>query len=158
MGFYNAVEDMQKETKEKLVSPKDLKSSGKKSKPSSAQKKYDKSLSDITTENAKKAKVSKAKTTEKDVDLREFYFERPKRKAHDAAMQSCKDILNEEANAKNEDYNFYKKFRKNSGDLNNKQLDGCKKQRNTWPKQNLCQRITILKEILWKRALKSIEL
>ena len=102
--------------------------SGKKSKPSSVHKKYDKSSPDITTENAKKAKVSKAKTTEQDVDLREFYFERPKRKAHDAAMQSCKDILNEEANTKNEDYNFYKKFRKNSGDLNNKQLDGCKKE------------------------------
>lgn len=50
----------------------------------------------------------------KDVDLREFYFDRPKRKAHNVALQSCKDILTEEAKGKEEDFNFYKRMPKNS--------------------------------------------
>jgi len=119
-SFYRAVENMNGNNFDESISPKGVKYSEKKKSSSSFSKNNEKSITDSTKGSAKKSKGTKGRgSAEKEVDLREFYFERPKRKAHDAALQSCKDILTEEANSKSEDYNFYKKFRKNSGDLNN---------------------------------------
>jgi len=76
-------------------------------------------------ESAKKShKKSKQQEKEKEtlkdeVDLREFYFDnRPKRKAHDLALESFKDIMAAEEKGKEEDYKIYKKFSKQSNDGN----------------------------------------
>lgn len=119
-SFYRAVENMNGNNFDESISPKGVINSGKQRSSNSFSKNNDKSITDSSKGSSKKSKGTKGKASaEKEVDLREFYFERPKRKAHDAALQSCKDILTEEANTKSEDYNFYKKFRKNSGDLDN---------------------------------------
>jgi len=81
---------------------------------------YDKA---VPGETAKKShKKSKQPDKEKEavrdeVDLREFYFDsRPKRKAHDVALESFKDIMAAEEKGKEEDYKIYKKFSKQSTD------------------------------------------